>query len=396
MRVCLVSATFPPDVCGVGDHAFRLALALHQAGVQVSVLTSDRGSPDGPTGLPAGIVVRRSVTSWALRGLPPLVRTLRAAPCDLVHVQYTPNLFGRRTLAVSLLPYLLARPLRVPTVVTFNEFYTPLYRGLRNIVAGLYDRVKDTLLLWGSAGVIVTVPSRASRLSGAFPWLRRRIHTIPSGATLLPHSEPAPEERALTRQELGIGPDELVIGSFGLLHTDKRYELLFEVGRRLLDRGHRLRLLLIGPYSGDRPYCRYLAQRIADLGLDSHVSWTGYGSPPEISRWFHALDLYVMTDLRGASGRKSSLLSALAHGLPIVSTRGAETETLFIESDALVLADLRDEEESLVRHVDRLLRNPGERSRLALRARQLHRAEFSWEAIAQRTIGAYRQCLAPR
>jgi glycosyltransferase involved in cell wall biosynthesis len=340
-------------------------------------------------------VVRRSVASWALTHLPTLVRTLRAARYDLVHVEYTPNLFGRRTLAVSLLPYLVTGMLRIPTVVTFHEIYTPIHRGLRNVVAGLYDRVKDTLLLWGSTGVTVTVPGRASRLSGLFPWLGRRVHTIPAGATLLP-DRCVPEDRALARDRLGIGPQELVVGSFGLIHTDKRYELLFRVVRRLLDQGHRLRLLLIGPYSSDHPYCRYLMQRVTDLGLDSHVVWTGYGSPLETSRWLRTVDIYVMTDLRGASGRKSSLLSALAHGLPIVSTRGADTESAFVDGDAIVLADAGDEEGSLVHHLDRLLRDGNERSRLALRARELYRAHFAWEAIARRTIVAYGQCLSPR
>jgi glycosyltransferase involved in cell wall biosynthesis len=388
MHVCLVSATFPPDVCGVGDQTFQLALALRRAGVQVTVLTSDRGSSNGPSQAPAGIVVKRAVASWTLRRLPTLVRTLRAGGYDLVHMQYTSNLYGRRTLAVNLLPYLLARPL----FVTVNEFYSPMSRGLRNVVGGLYDRVKDTLLIWGSTAVIVTIPSRASRLSGLFPWLGRRIHTIASSANLLPDGG-LPDERARTRSLLGIGPDELVIGSFGLLHTDRRYELLFRVVRRLLDQGHRLRLLLIGSYGHDDPYYRYLVQCVTNLRLGPHVTWTGFGSPPEISRWLLASDLYAMTDLRGASGRKSSLMSALAHGLPVVSTQGPDTERVFVESDGIVLIDPHDEEDSLVRHIDRLLKDGEERGRLAGRARQLYQSGFGWDRTAQRHIEVYRQHL---
>ena len=392
MRVCLVCATFPPEICGVGDFTFQLARALGEAGIEVSVVTSDRGLPEDANQAPAGVIVRRPVASWTLRQLPALVRTLRAGRYDLVHVQYTPNLYGRRTLAINLMPSLAARILHTPTLVTFMEFYTPLSHGLRELVAGVYDRLKDTLLLWTSTGVIVTVPNRARRLSRLFPWLRRRVHVLHSGANL-ELGQTVPEDRERGRARFGIGPTELVIGSFGSLHTDKRYELLLRVARRLLDQGHQIRLLLIGAHSDDHPYYRYLAQCVSDLGLGSCVIWTGFGTPTEISRWLLATDIYVMTDLRGASARKSSLITALAHGLPTVSTRGVDTEGEFVDGDGIVLVDARDEEESLVHHLDRLLKDPEERRRLALGARRLHQSQFSWQGIARAATDIYQQYL---
>jgi glycosyltransferase involved in cell wall biosynthesis len=392
MRVCLVCATFPPETCGVGDYTFQLARALGEAGIEVSVVTSDRGLPEEANQAPAGVIVQRPVASWSLRQLPALVRTLRAGHYDLVHVQYTPNLYGRRTLAINLMPCLAARILHTPTLVTFMEFYTPLSHGLRELLAGVYDRVKDTLLLWSSTGVIVTVPNRARQVSRLFPWLRRRVHVLPSGANL-ELGQTVPEERERGRAHFGIGSTELVIGSFGSLHTDKRYELLLRVVRSLLDRGHRIRLLLIGAYSDDHPYFRYLTQRVSDLELGSRVIWTGFGTPAEVSRWLLATDVYVMTDVRGASARKSSLITALAHGLPTVSTRGVDTECEFIDGKGIVLVDTSDEEENLLHHLDRLLKDPEERSRLALGARQLHQSHFSWQGIARRAMDVYRQYL---
>ena len=392
MRVCLVCATFPPEVCGVGDFTFQLARALGEAGIEVSVVTSDRGLPEESNQAPPGIVVRRPVASWTLRQLPTLVRTLRAGRYDLVHVQYTSNLYGRRTLAINLMPCLAARFLRMPILVTFMEFYMPMSHGLHELLAGVYERAKDTLLLWSSTGVIVTLPNRARRLCRLFPWLRRRVHILPSGANL-ELGETVPDDRERGRRHFGIGPTELVIGSFGVLHTDKRYELLFRVARRLLDQGHQIRLLLIGSYSDDHPYYRYLTQCVSDLGLGSCVIWTGFGSPTEVSHWLLATDIYVMTDLGGASARKSSLITALAHGLPTVSTRGADTEAEFVDGEGIVLVDARDEEESLVHHLDRLLKDPEERRRLALGARRLHQSQFSWQSIARSATDIYRQYL---
>jgi hypothetical protein len=60
VRVGIVTAEYPPDVGGVGDHSARLARELAALGHQVDVVTSARPAPpDAGTAVRVRPVVRR-------------------------------------------------------------------------------------------------------------------------------------------------------------------------------------------------------------------------------------------------------------------------------------------------------------------------------------------------
>jgi glycosyltransferase involved in cell wall biosynthesis len=257
----------------------------------------------------------------------------------------------------------------------------------------MYDRIKDTVLLQGASAVILTVPNRVQHLSSLFPWLQRRLYFIPVGTGITVASV-TPSEQQTERARLGIQPDEWIVGSFGTLHTDRRYDTLFKTVRHLLDQGFCIRILLIGAYEEDHDYYAYLKKCIADLGLEPYIIWTGFGTSVTISRWLALVDIYVMTDLRGASGRKSSLTTALAHSLPIISTRGGDTTPEFEHGKNILLFDV-DDEKTLGQHIIRLLHNQEERTRLRTGAQTLYTSKYAWESIARSTLKVYRNHYGP-
>jgi glycosyltransferase involved in cell wall biosynthesis len=151
---------------------------------------------------------------------------------------------------------------------------------------------------------------------------------------------------------------------------------------------------LIGAYEEDHDYYAYLKKCIADLGLEPYIIWTGFGTSVTISRWLALVDIYVMTDLRGASGRKSSLTTALAHSLPIISTRGRDTTPEFKHGKNILLFDV-DDEKTLGQHIIRLLHNQEERTRLRTGAQTLYTSKYAWESIARSTLKVYRNHYGP-
>lgn len=385
MKICLIAATHPPDVCGVGDYTDQLARALMAEGHDVSILTSHRPAPTKPH-------VKADISAWNRQAIRHLCAELKSESYDIVHLQYTPGYYGRRTFSINCLPWKL-RHTKAGVVVTFHEIYTPILPGLRNRLVGLYDRIKDTVLLLGGSAVILTVPNRVQRLSSLFPWLRKRLHFIPvgTGVTVGPN---APPNRQAERIRLGIAEDEYLIGSFGTLHTDRRYDALFRTARQLLDQGVRFRIMLIGAYEQDHAYYIYLKKCIADLALEPYIIWTGFGASEQVSCWLSLLDIYIMTDLRGASGRKSSLTTALAHGLPVISTRGRDTTSDFEHDKNILLFDV-DDEQALGRHIIRLFHDEEERTRLRIGALNLYASKYAWESIARNTLEVYRNLYGP-
>ena len=142
-------------------------------------------------------------------------------------------------------------------------------------------------------------------------------------------------------------------------------------------------------------YLQKVERLIGELGLGDRVHWTGFTSSEDVTANLLAADCAVLPYREGASLRHGSLMAALAHGLPIVSTT-----LIGCPADAIkqfpMLEDgenaLLTPPESPVRMADaiaHLMTGTALHSRLASKAAVLSR-EFEWETIAQGHVLAYR------
>jgi glycosyltransferase involved in cell wall biosynthesis len=120
----------------------------------------------------------------------------------------------------------------------------------------------------------------------------------------------------------------------------------------------------------------------------NRVHATGRLSADELSRHLVACDLMLQPYIDGVSTRRTSTMTALAHGVPVVTTAGTFTEPLWAASDAVALAPAHDVDE-LVRSAARLLPNEMAKQRLATAAKKLYEEHFH----PRRTIDALREGL---
>jgi len=67
MKIALITGSYPPETCGIGDYAAQLAGALRQKGFIVEVICN---------------------MDWRLRNIRDIVKTVRSVNPDIVHVQY--------------------------------------------------------------------------------------------------------------------------------------------------------------------------------------------------------------------------------------------------------------------------------------------------------------------
>src|SRR5256885_4840285 len=84
LRVLMVTGSFPPAPCGVGDYTSLLANSLNELHrVSVRLLTSaGQPLPDDP------VWVARKVPAWTEKHLEPYRRLLTTYEPDIVHLQY--------------------------------------------------------------------------------------------------------------------------------------------------------------------------------------------------------------------------------------------------------------------------------------------------------------------
>jgi glycosyltransferase involved in cell wall biosynthesis len=125
------------------------------------------------------------------------------------------------------------------------------------------------------------------------------------------------------------------------------------------------------------------------VGIDRDVIVHGPGNLPadEVARWLAAADLYLGPFVDGASTRRTTLMSAMQHGLPIVATDGPLTDSILRTSAALRLVPV-DRLDLFAQVVRRLVESPDDRKTLGGRGRDLYLKHFDWQVKATQLLRA--------
>ena len=250
----------------------------------------------------AGDLVRSSVPvscleggkEWDLRWTVRLWRRLASQPVDILHV-HSPYVAGFARIVVRLLPR-RARPRVVYTEHLPWSGYVGPTRWLNRLTFGLNDA---TILV--SDGVREGLPPRS----------RGRARVIVHGVPLEQIGRLRADRDAM-RRELGVGSDEILVGTIANLRRQKRYPDLLRAARRVLDTDLPVRFVA----AGQGPCETELRQLHAELGLGDRFRLLGY--VPEPGRTLAACDLFVLAS--GYEGLPVALMEAMAIGLPIVAT----------------------------------------------------------------------------
>jgi polysaccharide biosynthesis protein PslF len=317
--VLFLAGEYPPRPGGVGDYTALLAAHLAEQGVRVTVLASRaQGRPTrDPQSRAPHLQVWRAVGRWDWRCARTVLAAVQAARPDVVHVQYQPAAFGMEG-AVHWLPgWLRRRCPGVRTATTFHDLRLPyLFPKAGRWRAAVRDR-----LLRGSDAAIYTERADWATAAAVRPAGR---YWVPIGSNIAP-APPAGYDREQWRQAVGADPATFLIAHLGILNRSKGLETLFAALLRLHEQGRRVRLLLIGAEAGasdpsNRAYAAEIDRRLADPALAALVHRLPLLPAEKASGYLLAADAAAFPFTDGASLRRGSLLAALAHGLPTVST----------------------------------------------------------------------------
>lgn len=407
-RVLLVTGEYPPDEGGVADYTRCLAEALVDLGVPVDIATTRRRGANGkPTagadappgaGAPSSRVaprVHRVVDGWGWASLPRLARLARRTGAQVVHVQYQAAAFAMRP-AIYLLPWWTRRTLPGALAAgTYHDLLVPYLFPKAGPVRGWLTRLPAR-----TADLILTTNADDhARVEG---WRPRARHALVPIGSNIPDAPPPGYDRDAWRAAHGIPPGAGLLAYFGFLNQSKGGLVLLDALQRLRGAGRDARLVMIGGRVGasDPTNAAYLAGFEADAaarGLGGALRWTGHVPPAAVSAWLRAADVAVLPYADGASYRRGSLMAALEHGLPIVTTlpapAGGELPALIDGERAMLVA--AGDGEGLARAVGAVLGDPALAARLSEGARAVA-ASFGWEAIAARHVALYRRVLERR
>ncbi len=192
--------------------------------------------------------------------------------------------------------------------------------------------------------------------------------------------------RTDVRAELGIGADELVVGTVANFRPQKDYPNLLGAARLLADREVDVRIVAVG----QGPQEVETRQLLAELDLGDRVVLTGFRD--DAARVMGACDAFVLASQW--EGLPVAVMEALALGLPIVATAvGGMAEELRDGEDALLVPP-RDPV-ALADALERVATDDELRGALADAARS-RAPEFSIERAVAEIEDAYRRVARDR
>ncbi|HHT9107385.1 MAG TPA: glycosyltransferase family 4 protein [Candidatus Wunengus sp. YC63] len=362
-KVAMVTGSFPDDPCGVGDYTARLSQELARQGINVCVLTTDLPEikPLHPS-----ITVCKVVKSWRLCNTFRFVRFLKAMKPDIIHIQY-PTRGYRWFLLPNFLPlicwFIFPKLCRIATIHEFT-------------IAHKFRKIGMIFLLLLSNKIIFPDQHEASAVLKWLPWFKGRYTVIPIGANIEPVSNTVSSRRMA---------ETPYIVYFGFATKSKDVITLFHAFKQLLLHGVQCKLVMITRLSGDDHSV------MKKSGIEHAITVTGYCTPEQVSRYFTNATACVLPFKDGVSLRRGTFLTALRHGLPVVTTMGENVPEVLKNWENVILTPIGDYQ-AMSDAILKLFHDPGLRNKISDNARELGKS-FSWDNIGLQHVALYSSML---
>jgi glycosyltransferase involved in cell wall biosynthesis len=324
-------ATFDYQAVYLVERPDSVVPQLEQVGVRCTLLGTGRGS-----------------AGWVGE----LRRVVKEQQIDVVHV-HSPH---PAVMARPVLRTLRSRPLLLYTEhSTWRSYGAPVRFG--NAVSYPLDDKQFAV----SADARASVP----RL------LRRNVEVLAHGVDL-EDIRSHELSRAVTRDELGLRPGEVVVANVAHLRPIKGVDVLLEAAVRVVAEHPQVVFLSLG----HGPERAALEQRHAELGLGDRFRFLGFRS--DVARVLAASDIFCLSSRN--EGFPLALMEASALGLPAVASRVGGLVDALSDGDAGVLV-APGEPAEFAREIGALIDDPARRARMGAAARSASSAFDARRAI---------------
>lgn len=382
MKVVLASVRYPPAPGGAETHVRALASGLARRGHDVVVHTSDLHTeyPFARRELPGevdGVRVvrhraRRLAGAWTV--MPDMPRALREERADIVHAHsygYYHTTAAARAAA------------RVGAPFVFTPHFHPPWSmeggAARRVLRAVYDPLLGQSVVDAAARIIGVSSGEMSVMQRHLRVDAQRVRIIPNGfhpSGFLP--KPSGE---VFRAAFGLAEDRDIVLFAGRLASNKGLPHLVRAFDSIRKAHPRARLVLAGEDQGWRAALEAMGVPILFTG---HLDEATYRSA------LAAADVLVLPSEWEAFG--IVLAEAMACGTPCIATRVGGAPDVVQDGITGRLVEYADVE-GLAAAMDALLADPGLRARMGAAGMARAFAEFSWDAVVERTEELYREML---
>lgn len=396
---------YPPNIVGgLGAHMAGLVPALVRAGTEVHVITPQ------PLGLPSstnghegmnrqsqevteeGVFVHRVPLDETGGDIYEQARKtnqlMQAQACALLDATHF-DLIHAHDWLVVFAAQALKHQYRLPLIGTIHATEQgrsrggTLYTSLQRDIHGA-----EWWLVYEAWRVITCSHHMASEVQAFFRVPPEKIDVVPNGVFAYPNGHWSQADLEACRCRYRFLNKRLVF-AVGRLVYEKGFHLLVEAVPRVLSEFPDTQFVI----AGRGPEAPDLMQRARKLGVSDYVHFPGFISDRERDCLYHAAACAVFPSLYEPFGIVA--LEAMAAGCPVVVAEvGGLREVVRHSKTGITVYP--DDVQSVAWGVMNTLRNPALADSRAIEAQQVVRREFSWNAIAARTIDVYQRVLDER
>jgi len=301
MRVLLVTGSFPPMRCGVGDYSCNLAKALTadpkvNVGVLTSTLVGDSAKNDG-------IEIFPCIKAWNFAEALKVIKIIRRWSPDIVHIQYPTQGYGTGKLpwVLPTISFLMGK--RV--VQTWHGGYGD---GIRDLVKFLFKIVIP--------GPIVVVYLRYEKIfHRRLRWaLRKKRPVFIPNASSIPRVDLSDQEKNVLKGQYLKKQKRLVV-FFGFVYPYKGVELLFEIADPATDR-----IVIAGEIDEEGDYAHEIMKCASTESWIGKMTVTGFLPAADVAALLAVADAVVLPFRSGGGDWNTSLLGAVLNGAFVITT----------------------------------------------------------------------------
>ena len=268
-----------------------------------------------------------------------------------------------------------------PLISTVHSIEIGRAQGLNSPDSLLIDGL-EWWMTYEAAKVISCSSSMKWELENHFHLPSEKIIVIPNAVDISKYERKV--DREAVKRRYGIEPHEKVVLFIGRLVPQKGVEYLLRAIPLILQRYRDVKFVIAGDgWSKD-----YLEEVARSTGSQDKIRFLGFISDSELTELTISSDVLVVPSVYEPFGIVA--LEGMAAGVPVVAANvGGLAE--IIEHDRTGVLVYPRNPESIAWGVNRVLLDPGYARWLVQNARRKVQEEYSWEAIAQRTIEVYEE-----
>jgi len=373
MNICRFSTTFLPYIDGMSRHIYYLSKYQAEQGHKVFIL-----QPYLNDEVRDGIFIRRInlgsfEKSQIHKFLTILLCIVAIAKCIKIHKkEHLDIIHCHGDVIEAFFLGLLGLFLRIPVVLT-------IHGGLNKKL--IYQILAPKMFSFIKRFIVVSEDIKLDLLSLGIR--SEKVEVISSGINFnfFLGCDNLPKVRI--RSELGIPTDVTVIVSTGRLHPVKGYRYLVD-SVKLMNNDKKFLFIIVG----DGPK----RDELLALAKDMPIRFVGEKPSTDIVKYLHSADIFVLPSIElpgQAEGTSTSVMEAMAAGLPVISTDSGGTKYLIKDGENGFIVKQKNSEE-LAKAIQKLLDNPELRKKMG-ETNQEKAKEKDWSVIAQRVYEVYKK-----